>query len=197
MLSKLVDSKNRPPWIRIGFTQEPVRKIMYPAEKSRNNTNYCSLDCQTSLHSSTCRSWSTSESLWRWDRIWKLIIFPIFVFVFEMFLVYLTGCINVMKYFLSLASHIYFILLLGNVFFRDKTSNVSIFLFFDLSYLFSSGRKRNGSTPAHYCKADSSIIRKAIQALEALKLVEADAEGSVNITIFWYFKRLDVMCFSV
>ncbi|GAU99007.1 hypothetical protein RvY_10069 [Ramazzottius varieornatus] len=39
------------------------------------------------------------------------------------------------------------------------------------------GRKRNGSTPAHYCKASSSIIRKAVQGLEALKLVETDPEN--------------------
>jgi len=39
------------------------------------------------------------------------------------------------------------------------------------------GRKRNGSTPAHYCVASSSVIRKAIQGLEALKLVEIDAES--------------------
>jgi len=39
------------------------------------------------------------------------------------------------------------------------------------------GRKRNGCTPAHYCVASSSVIRKAVQALEALKLVEVDPEN--------------------
>ncbi|XP_055328619.1 40S ribosomal protein S19-like [Paramacrobiotus metropolitanus] len=39
------------------------------------------------------------------------------------------------------------------------------------------GRKRNGVTPAHYCIASSSVIRKAVQQLEALKLVEVDPEN--------------------
>ncbi|OQV13143.1 putative 40S ribosomal protein S19 [Hypsibius exemplaris] len=39
------------------------------------------------------------------------------------------------------------------------------------------GRKRNGSHPAHYCVASSSVVRKAVQGLEALKLVEIDPEN--------------------
>lgn len=34
------------------------------------------------------------------------------------------------------------------------------------------GRKRNGVRPSHFKRGSSNIIRKALQALEGLKLVE-------------------------
>ena len=33
-------------------------------------------------------------------------------------------------------------------------------------------KKRNGVRPGHFCRASSNILRKALQALEAVKLVE-------------------------
>ena len=35
-----------------------------------------------------------------------------------------------------------------------------------------SGRKRNGVRPSHYCRSSGSVARKALQALENLKLIE-------------------------
>jgi small subunit ribosomal protein S19e len=33
-------------------------------------------------------------------------------------------------------------------------------------------KKRNGVAPPHFCRASSNILRKSLQALEAVKLVE-------------------------
>ncbi|KOB65697.1 Ribosomal protein S19a, partial [Operophtera brumata] len=44
------------------------------------------------------------------------------------------------------------------------------------------GRKRNGVTPSHFCRSSGSIARKALQALEALKLVEKVADGGRVVT---------------
>eukprot|EP00088_Acartia_fossae_P015696 TRINITY_DN1865_c0_g1_i6.p1 TRINITY_DN1865_c0_g1~~TRINITY_DN1865_c0_g1_i6.p1 ORF type:complete len:145 (-),score=60.12 TRINITY_DN1865_c0_g1_i6:70-504(-) len=39
-------------------------------------------------------------------------------------------------------------------------------------------RKNNGSSPSHWCRSSGSVARKALQALEKMKLVEKDASGS-------------------
>ncbi|CAK1582672.1 unnamed protein product [Parnassius mnemosyne] len=44
------------------------------------------------------------------------------------------------------------------------------------------GRKRNGVTPSHFCRSSGSIARKALQALEALKLVEKVPDGGRILT---------------
>lgn len=51
----------------------------------------------------------------------------------------------------------------------------------DLASVFG-GRKRNGSRPSKHCDASTSIIRKALQALEKLNLVEKDEKGGRRIT---------------
>jgi len=33
-------------------------------------------------------------------------------------------------------------------------------------------KKRNGVKPGHFCRASSNILRKCLQALEAVKMVE-------------------------
>ena len=38
--------------------------------------------------------------------------------------------------------------------------------------LVSLDKKRNGVKPGHFCRASSNILRKCLQALEAVKLVE-------------------------
>lgn len=38
-------------------------------------------------------------------------------------------------------------------------------------------RKRNGTKPSHFCRSAGSIARKALQSLEALKLIEKTADG--------------------
>lgn len=40
-------------------------------------------------------------------------------------------------------------------------------------------RKSNGSSPSHFCRGSGSVARKALQALEGIKLVEKvpDAAG--------------------
>ncbi|CAL8118701.1 unnamed protein product [Orchesella dallaii] len=38
--------------------------------------------------------------------------------------------------------------------------------------------KRNGCAPSHFCKGSGSVARKALQALEGIKLVEKVPEGS-------------------
>nr|ALS04351.1 40S ribosomal protein S19 [Acartia pacifica]ALS04352.1 40S ribosomal protein S19 [Acartia pacifica] len=43
-------------------------------------------------------------------------------------------------------------------------------------------RKNNGSSPAHWVRSSGSIARKALQALEKLKLVEKDANGGRRLT---------------
>ncbi|CAG9583317.1 unnamed protein product [Danaus chrysippus] len=45
------------------------------------------------------------------------------------------------------------------------------------------GRKRNGVTPSHFCRSSGSIARKALQALEALKLVEKIPDGGRVLTV--------------
>jgi len=39
-------------------------------------------------------------------------------------------------------------------------------------------RKRNGATPSHFCKGSGSVARKALQALETMKLVEKVTDGA-------------------
>ncbi|CAB3247190.1 unnamed protein product [Arctia plantaginis] len=45
------------------------------------------------------------------------------------------------------------------------------------------GRKRNGVTPSHFCRSSGSIARKALQALESLKLVEQMQDGGRILTV--------------
>lgn len=44
------------------------------------------------------------------------------------------------------------------------------------------GRKRNGVTPSHFCRSSAGIARKALQSLEALKLIEKHPEGGRLLT---------------
>jgi len=44
------------------------------------------------------------------------------------------------------------------------------------------GKKNRGSAPSHWGRASSSIARKAVQALEKMKLVEKDANGGRKLT---------------
>ncbi|KAG8234548.1 hypothetical protein J437_LFUL014007 [Ladona fulva] len=44
------------------------------------------------------------------------------------------------------------------------------------------GRKRNGVCPSHYCRSSGSVARKALQALEALKLIEKSMDGGRKLT---------------
>jgi len=39
------------------------------------------------------------------------------------------------------------------------------------------GRQNNGTCPSHFCGGSSSVARKALQALEHVKIVEKDANG--------------------
>jgi len=39
------------------------------------------------------------------------------------------------------------------------------------------GRQNNGTCPSHFCGGSSSVARKALQALENLKIVEKDSNG--------------------
>lgn len=43
-------------------------------------------------------------------------------------------------------------------------------------------RQRNGSKPSHFCYADGAISRRAIQALENIKLVEKHADGGRKLS---------------
>nr|ACY71271.1 ribosomal protein S19 [Chrysomela tremula] len=43
-------------------------------------------------------------------------------------------------------------------------------------------RKRNGTKPSHFCRSAGSIGRKALQSLEALKLIEKSADGGRKMT---------------
>merc|ERR1712098_439047 len=36
------------------------------------------------------------------------------------------------------------------------------------------GKKRNGTAPSHNCRASTTVLRKVLQALESLKMVEQD-----------------------
>ncbi len=44
------------------------------------------------------------------------------------------------------------------------------------------GRKNRGTRPSHHADASGSVIRKALQALEKLKLVEKTPEGGRRIS---------------
>jgi small subunit ribosomal protein S19e len=41
------------------------------------------------------------------------------------------------------------------------------------------GTKNNGVHPSHFVKGSSSVVRKVLQALEGVKIVEQDASGFV------------------
>jgi ribosomal protein S19E (S16A) len=43
-------------------------------------------------------------------------------------------------------------------------------------------RKNNGCSPSHWSAGSGSIARKALQALEKLKLVEKDSNGGRRLT---------------
>lgn len=43
-------------------------------------------------------------------------------------------------------------------------------------------RKRNGTMPSHYCRSAGGVARKALQSLEALKLIEKSPDGGRRIT---------------
>ena len=45
------------------------------------------------------------------------------------------------------------------------------------------GRKRRGTTPSIFCKADRGVIRRVLQSLEGLKLVEKDGNGYVYLYV--------------
>jgi small subunit ribosomal protein S19e len=42
--------------------------------------------------------------------------------------------------------------------------------------------KRNGGKPSHFCRADGAISRRAVQALENIKLIEKHAEGGRKLS---------------
>lgn len=44
------------------------------------------------------------------------------------------------------------------------------------------GRQRNGVRPSHFCRADGSVARRAVQALEAIKMVEQHADGGRKLS---------------
>merc|ERR1712107_833298 len=43
-------------------------------------------------------------------------------------------------------------------------------------------RKNNGSSPSHWSRSSGSVARKALQALEGLKLIEKDPAGGRRMT---------------
>ncbi|XP_018322407.1 40S ribosomal protein S19-like [Agrilus planipennis] len=43
-------------------------------------------------------------------------------------------------------------------------------------------RKRNGTCPSHFCRSSGSLARKALQSLEALKLIEKTPDGGRKLT---------------
>jgi len=45
------------------------------------------------------------------------------------------------------------------------------------------GRQNNGTCPSHFCGGSSSVARKALQALEHLKIVEKDANGYDSVFV--------------
>nr|BAN20526.1 ribosomal protein S19a [Riptortus pedestris] len=45
------------------------------------------------------------------------------------------------------------------------------------------GRKRNGVCPSHFCRSSGSVARKALQSLEALKLIEKSPDGGRKLTV--------------
>lgn len=44
------------------------------------------------------------------------------------------------------------------------------------------GRQRNGVRPSHFCRADNNAARKAVQSLEAVKLIEKHPDGGRKLT---------------
>lgn len=44
------------------------------------------------------------------------------------------------------------------------------------------GRQRNGVRPSHFCRSDSSAVRKAIQSLENVKMIEKHPDGGRKLT---------------
>ncbi|WAR05274.1 RS19-like protein [Mya arenaria] len=44
------------------------------------------------------------------------------------------------------------------------------------------GRRRRGTAPSHFCKANGSISRRLLQSLEGLKIVEKDPNGGRRLT---------------
>ena len=47
---------------------------------------------------------------------------------------------------------------------------------------YMGGKKRRGNRPNHHASGSGSVIRKAMQALEKLRLVEVDQYGGRKIT---------------
>ncbi|CAG0918324.1 unnamed protein product [Notodromas monacha] len=43
------------------------------------------------------------------------------------------------------------------------------------------GRKRNGTTPAHFCVSSGSVARRALQSLEQIKWIERDQTNGGRI----------------
>ncbi len=48
--------------------------------------------------------------------------------------------------------------------------------------VYYGGRKNNGSRPSKHRDASGSVIRKALQALEKMKLIEQDSKGGRRVT---------------
>lgn len=44
------------------------------------------------------------------------------------------------------------------------------------------GRKRNGVHPSHFCRSSNGVARKALQALEAVRLIEKHPDGGRKLT---------------
>lgn len=44
------------------------------------------------------------------------------------------------------------------------------------------GRKRNGVHPSHFCRSSKGVARKALQALEGIRLIEKTPEGGRKLT---------------
>ena len=47
---------------------------------------------------------------------------------------------------------------------------------------FLTARKRRGTRPSHFCESSGTIARKALQTLEAIKLVEKAPNGGRILT---------------
>merc|ERR1711890_74389 len=44
------------------------------------------------------------------------------------------------------------------------------------------GLKRNGTAPAHFCKGSTGLVRRTLQCLEKMKLVEKDPNGGRKLS---------------
>jgi small subunit ribosomal protein S19e len=44
------------------------------------------------------------------------------------------------------------------------------------------GKQRRGNRPNHHCEGSSSVARKAMQSLEAIKVIEKDENGGRKIS---------------